>query len=102
MNSELLNKAYVILVKRGPLSCSEVGWALWGNTSTSLKGTGVHRNNKFCRPAGKVLKSLEAKKLASHFKHKTRVIWKAMPLGGTYGRDFISDNFLHEDLAQGE
>lgn len=95
MNSEILNKAYAILVKRGSLSCSELGWALWGTTTSSLKGSGVHLNNKFCRPAGKVLKELEARKMASHFRHKNKIIWKALSLGGVYGRDLVVDNFMH-------
>lgn len=102
MNTELLNRTYKVLVRRGPLSCSEIGWALWGKTSTSIKGAGIHKNNKFCRPAGKILKVLKAQGRVSKFENGKKVIWKAIPSGGSYGRDFISDNFLHEDLAQGE
>lgn len=95
MNSELLNRARGILVKRGPLSCSEVGWALWGNSSTSMKGAGVHKNNKFCRPASKVLRNLEKLGLASCFQHRDKTIWKAKPSErGENGYDIVGDGTI--------
>ena len=97
MNSEILNRTYRILEKRGPSTCSEIGWALWGSAWTTYKtlSKDVHNMNKFCRPAGKVLKTLEKKGMVSRFDNGDKVIWKAVPSGELYGRDFISDNFMH-------
>ncbi|MCK9433889.1 MAG: hypothetical protein M0R32_03500 [Candidatus Cloacimonetes bacterium] len=95
MNTELLNKTYKVLLKKGPLSCSEIGWALWGHSSTAQKGTGVYKQNKFCRPAGRVLKILETQGRASHFQHGRKIIWKAMPSGESNGKNFISDNLFN-------
>jgi len=52
-------RALEILKRRPGLRCSQLGWELWGETTPSpQRGEGSHQNNKFCRPAGKVLNSL--------------------------------------------
>ena len=45
------------------LRASDLGWELWGaTTATPGHGVGAHGQNKFCRPAGKLLKRLRDKK----------------------------------------
>ena len=79
MNIQLLNKAYNALVHKGPLSCSELGWILWGNsTNTPHRGVGVHKNNKFCRPAGKILKILSSQNRVMPINCQNKQLWRAI------------------------
>jgi len=58
--ANLETKAIEIL-RRHPdgMRAGDVGWLLWGpNTPTPGRGVGSHGHNKFCRPAGKLLKRL--------------------------------------------
>lgn len=61
----LEDRAVAILREHGPMRGSDLGWELWGAACTS-GGEGSHGHNKFCRPAGKLLRRLE---------RQGRVIW---------------------------
>lgn len=63
----------------GELRGSDLGWELWGETTpVPDRGTGRQRHNKFCRPAGKVLKALERQGRASSIARKTYTAWRAI------------------------
>ena len=60
---------------------SDLGWELWGDTTESVRrGEGSHGHNKFCRPAGKLMKRLERAGLARQIFQKGRpcTFWKAV------------------------
>lgn len=79
MNATLLNRAWGIIKERGEIRGSDMGWELWGATTpVPTRGTGSHANNKFCRPAGKVLKALERLKRVRSVSRKTYTAWKVI------------------------
>lgn len=56
-NLTLLCRAFDIIKTAREIRGSDLGWELWGETTECAnRGTGSHRHNKFCRPAGKLLK----------------------------------------------
>jgi len=66
--SSIRERAYQILKAKGPMRGSDLGWELWGETTeVPDRGTGSHQHNKFCRPAGKLLKALERQGRRQHF-----------------------------------
>jgi hypothetical protein len=92
MSDELLDRAYRILARNGPLSCSELGWALWGKP-------GARKGGRFCRPAGKALKRLLAQGRVASIGLRDKVVWKATPSGVGNGKDFTFDGPVYKDLA---
>jgi hypothetical protein len=69
-------RAWRILHERGPMRGSDLGWELWGeNTKAPGRGEGSHGHNKFCRPAGKLLKRLKEAGMVreKHLEHCT--VW---------------------------
>ena len=49
-----------LLRAKGPLRTSDVGWALWGQSTTAPeRGQGAQRENKFCQTAGRLLHELQ-------------------------------------------
>ena len=71
------DRAVAILKKRGPITASQLGWELWGNTTSApMRGEGSHGNNKFCLPAGKLLNKLRAAGKAYWGTEGPRVLWK--------------------------
>lgn len=76
---DLLGRAWDILKARGPMRGSDLGWELWGETTeVPRRGTGSHQHNKFCRPAGKVLKRLQRLGCAREIPAETCMTWAAM------------------------
>ena len=74
----LLERALAILRARGPMRGSDLGWELWGETTAApRRGTGSECHNKFCRPAGKVLKRLERLGKVIPVYEKTCTTWRA-------------------------
>lgn len=72
------DQALKVLKGKGPLRASDLGWFLWGETSeTAMRGEGSHRQNKYCRSAGKVLRRLERKGLASSSLYGKSFLWRA-------------------------
>ena len=58
---------------------SDLGWELWGETTECAnRGTGSQRHNKFCRPAGKVLKRLQRLGCAREIPKESCMMWAAM------------------------
>jgi len=79
--SEIHDRAYAILKEKGPMRGSDLGWELWGSTTESvMRGTGSHGHNKFCRPAGRVLRHLqrEGRVIETCPKGYTCFIWTAV------------------------
>ena len=79
--SEIHDRAYAILRKEGPMRGSDLGWRLWGSTTFSpMRGVGSHGQNKFCRPAGRVLRKLqrEGRVIETCPKGNTCFIWTAV------------------------
>lgn len=76
--SGLLGRAWDILKTRGPMRGSDLGWELWGKTTeVPTRGTGSHQHNKFCRPAGKVLKRLQRLGCVREIPKETYMAWDA-------------------------
>lgn len=76
--SDLLDRAHRILKERGEMRGSDLGWELWGDTTpVPNRGIGSQKHNKFCRPAGKVLKALERQGRARSRGRETCTVWKA-------------------------
>ena len=93
MNSKLLNRACQILKQKGSLSCSELGWLLWGDsTPFPSKGKGVHLNNKFCRPAGKVLNALFEQGRAKATICQKKYLWSFVETNPQEDGDAVYEN----------
>ncbi len=77
--TELLQRAWSILKQRGEMRGSDLGWELWGDTTAvPNRGTGSQRQNKFCRPAGKVLKALERQGRVISIGRASYTAWRAI------------------------
>tara|TARA_Y100000310_G_C20525980_1_gene736046 strand:+ start:610 stop:1017 length:408 start_codon:yes stop_codon:yes gene_type:complete len=75
--TDIEKKAYRVVEHRGPISCADIGWELWGETTPSpMRGEGSHNHNKFCRAAGRIMNSLQDKGLACHANDPYRVTWR--------------------------
>jgi hypothetical protein len=86
---KLLGRAWDILKARGPMRGSDLGWELWGETTDCpTRGTGSQQHNKFCRPAGKVLKRLQRLGCVREIPEKTHMAWAAM---GNRPNTLVSD-----------
>lgn len=73
------DRALEVLRLLGPLRGSDLGWVLWGGTTTSgRRGVGSHGQNKFCRPAGKLLRRLERRGLVVSEFRETCTVWKVL------------------------
>jgi hypothetical protein len=78
-SKELLGRAWDILKARGPMRGSDLGWELWGETTeVPRRGIGSHQHNKFCRPAGKLLKRLQRLGCVREIPAETCMTWAAM------------------------
>lgn len=76
----ILERAYEILKSKGPMRGSDLGWELWGETTDAPdRGTGSQLHNKFCRPAGKILRRLRELGLAREEAMKSYIRWHARP-----------------------
>lgn len=77
--TELTERAHGILKARGKMRTSDVGWALWGETTEAPnRGNGSHGQNKFCRAAGKVLRRLERAGRAQWMVERGVGVWEAL------------------------
>lgn len=77
--ASILDRAYEIIKKRGKILGSELGWELWGETTAvPNRGTGSHRNNKFCRPAGKILLRLKREGRVREISEECNTYWRAI------------------------
>lgn len=78
--TDIQQRAYAILKKHPDgIRGSDVGWMLWGaTTECARRGTGSHRSNKFCRPAGKVLNQLQRDGKARWQGHKGHSRWYSL------------------------
>ncbi len=73
------DRAIHILKTKGEMRAGDLGWELWCETTESARrGTGSHRSNKFCRPAGKLLKRLEKDNRVTHFAKPGGIYWRAL------------------------
>jgi len=86
----LLCRVWDILKARGPMRGSDLGWELWGETTECpRRGTGSQQHNKFCRPAGKVLKRLQRLGCVREISKESCMMWAAM---GTRPNAELSDS----------
>ena len=60
-----------MLLKRGPLSCTEIGETLWGETCQSNPN-----RQAFARPAGKVVRRLRRDGLVAIGWAERRCVWR--------------------------
>lgn len=73
-----MDRALEIIRKRGKIRGSDLGWELWGATTESAgRGEGSHGHNKFCRPAGKLLRRLERDGMVFSYIYGNAVMWTA-------------------------
>ena len=58
--SEIEERVLSYVIDKPGARGSDIGWAMWGPTTEfPQRGIGSHGHNKFCRPAGKILRRLE-------------------------------------------
>ena len=70
------NKVILELHKQGRMRASNIGWAVWGDTTPHpMRGEGSAANNKFCRPAGKLLARMEREGLVKVMPDENGVYW---------------------------
>ena len=82
--SEIEAEALVYVRTHPGARASDIGWALWGDTTPyPERGEGSHGQNKFCRPAGKVLLGLQRKGLVYWRGLETYAGWWAASQGGS-------------------
>lgn len=78
-----LESAHAVLSGLGETSNVTFGWTMWGEaTEFPDRGEGSHRNNKFCRSSGKLLRALMARGMADFRWDGPHKIWFAT---GTVG-----------------
>lgn len=72
-----IKRAIRFLQAQGPLTCGRLGWLLWGDTTSCPgRGEGSHRENKFCRPAGKIIKRMERQGMVHMVWDDHRILWR--------------------------
>lgn len=78
-SEQTIEKAIRALRERGPMRASDLGWELWGETTeVPDRGDGSHKQNKFCRPAGKILRELDRQGKVVWRTHGTCILWEAL------------------------
>ncbi|WP_422923699.1 hypothetical protein [Singulisphaera sp. PoT] len=71
--------AIAALRKHGPMRVTDFGWLLWGDTTeVPDRGEGSHRQNKFARSAGKLLRQLERDGRVSKRVHGSCHLWSVI------------------------
>ncbi len=60
----------------GPMRASDLGQILWGSRRNS--GGGSHAHNRFCRPAGRLLKRLERQGLVLGYPTAHCWLWASL------------------------
>lgn len=79
VRGQLDRRAIAILREQGPMKGSDLGWALWGeSTPYPRRGEGSHAQNKFCRVAGKLLRRLEREGKVVWTPAEKYVLWHAI------------------------